>query len=272
MKKFWLMTLLAMLICLPMGAMAETYDLSVMSGDGEISFTTNTTDVKDGGPFLLKSGDVITGSTNRGVKMDVREDMEITFRDVSIAVEGEESVALYLVNLHTRSTLTIQFEGNNNLQGENWDIASHGAALTLQGSGFWRLSGSKSIYNQESPDTLRVTLPPYAGEVPEGKVFKAWLTETKNSWDPSKNAAAEKQPGETMELNVNRLNIEPVFEDVPGGGSVGNFPETIVSFDPPAETAQVPRTGDNFSAALWMGLGALALAGMMMAAGKRKEV
>ena len=248
---------IVVVLCMCASAMAATYNLSdyTPNSDGWVLIGTVSADEYWRSDIVVQSGDVITGRLEGALMVTVEDDIELTFRDVSITSTNSafDSAALYIHSVTADSnTMTVDLEGSNTFVSAGGSgIRTYGVDLNLQGNGYWRAMGLESDIANPISNNLSFTLPAYRGTVHAGETFKEWsVEEIEWSVDEMKSSSVLSNllPGETVNTTAWKVNIDPVFADAPN----------------------VPATGDGANPVLWCALAAIGAAGMVLMRRKKE--
>jgi len=245
MKRILSLVLMALLLCLPVWAMAATYDLSGYVPNPEwyndiFLFGVGGTGIGD--------KDTITGIAPecRVIQMGTIPDgATLTLRDVYVQ-DG-----CMILGVASNGTVTL------NLLGDNYLSSSRGyAGLEVHGKLIIQSRGKLGANAINPINGCDMILPDYCGPVPDGKLFTAW--------NVLENGINEKmKPGENLVRNGS-VTIMPVFEEI--SAPIPPSPDPI-----PQPSPDLPKTGDNSNVILWSALACISVIGMMTLASKRKE-
>lgn len=248
MKRILSLVLMALLLCLPVWAMAATYDLSGYVPNPEQNndiFLFDGSSEKKG----LAHGDILTGKApecrNIQTGEAIPDGATLTLQDVYVQ---DGCLALLVA---PNGTVTL------NLLGDNYLSSSGGlpgiqvfGKLIIQSPG---KLGANAISLINGCDMI---LPDYCGPVPDGKLFTAWEVVEDG---PNKLM----QPGENLVRN-GLVTIMPEFEEI--SAPIPPSPDPI-----PQPSPDLPKTGDDSNVILWSALACISVIGMMTLASKRKE-
>ena len=247
--------MIALLLCLPVWAMAAEYNLS--------QYTPILDEYNDiflfgeGNEGSLADGDTITGTA-----------APCNIIQTGGVVNG---ATLYFDNVYVEDGIMfLSVDGNGSvtlvLQGNNYLASKLGPGLQVDGKLIITEGGSlgaDSIYASNGCDII---LPDYYGPVPAGKRFMQWSIKEKygNSY-----RLYNKTAGESLTSN-SQIWISPRFQDIPEdemAPGTDNIPDDGMA----PGSDNLPQTGDNSNVLLWSALACISLFGMMTLVRKREE-
>ena len=279
MKRIIAFALMALLLCLPVWAMADEQEQKILRVNKETVFDTSTLEAArndNGNIYIVVNSSVSTITLNGVVLSDTTLNIVCVDNDaydtssVRIELIGKNSISSNNdadFALFSNIPLTIAGEGSLTCTSGDGAILCHNSLtmqsgkLTAEGGlvGIMMIAGEFSFLGDEltveggddyggiafaAPDgsniTNSFTLPEYSS-APAGYTFKAWSVN-----------GVEMQPGDPVNTAGGaRVSVKPVFEKIPA--------------------AVLPQTGDNSNVILWSALACISVIGMTMLVCKRKE-